>query len=427
MDQLVKLSSINKDTRQRKFFDEMKIVELADSILAHGLLHAVVLRKDVDDLVAGDRRSRAVELIYRKGLTFSYNGVEVPPGFIPVTRVSPADELQFREMELHENIQREDLTWQEESEAHAELHRLRQLQTNGTQTLEQTARELKGERPFSGTDTTALSTDILIADNLGDEDIAKAKSKKEALKILQHKKQKEKNEQLAEKFNLNSQLDHRHQLTHGNAIVELHNMTPEHFDVIITDPPYGVGAHTFGDQTLINHEYDDSFESWQKIMVPFAHESFRVAAAQSHAYVFCDIRNWPTLAEMFREAGWYVWSRPLIWDKGNVGTLPRPQHGPRLCYEAILYAIKGDKETTKVAHDVIRIPATAKPRHAAEKPVDLYVELLSRSVKPGDKIIDPFCGSGPVFPAANRLHLTATGIELEQANIGIASERLEEK
>jgi len=427
MTELISLTHINREQRQRRHFDEMKLVELADSIVKHGLFHAIVLREKDNTLVAGDRRTQAVAIIYRRGESFEYNGLTVPSMTIPATHVSPTDELQFREMELHENLQREDLSWQELASAHAELHELRQLQTAGTQTVKETASELK-KAEARGSDITELSSDILLAQNFNDEDVVRAGNKREALKVLALKKQKEKNIRLAEEFDIEaSNLEHRHTLIHGDAIQAMSEMTPDHFDVIITDPPYGVGADTFGSQTRINHEYDDSFESWRDLMVGLARESYRIAAVESHAYIFCDIRNFFALQTRMELHGWSVWPRPLIWDKGNTGTLPRPEHGPRLVYESILFASKGDKRTTKVGHDIIRVPAGNKPRHAAEKPVDLYIELLSRSIKPGDKILDPFAGSGPVFPAANRLSLTATGIELEEVNIGIASSRLEEK
>jgi len=66
-------------------------------------------------------------------------------------------------------------------------------------------------------------------------------------------------------------------------------------------------------------------------------------------------------------------------------------------------------------------------RHAAEKPVDLYEDLLLRSAKPGNRVLDPCCGAGPIFPAANRLSLYATGIELDPNLGNISLSRFEEK
>lgn len=412
--------------RQRKFFDEMKIVDLAEDIQRTGLLHAVVLQDTTDTLVAGERRLRAIEHIYRTGGTFKYNGQPVEEGYVPVTRVDAKTEIELFEAELSENLAREDLSWQERSAAVAQLHELRMMQTGGGQTITDTAREIKGEDAAGGM-VTDVREDIVLSQFMGDGDVRKAKSKTEAVKIVKKKLQEKKNEELAEAYKQSETLESPHEIIHGEAIEELQKLPDNSIDVILTDPPYGIGADTFGDQTFINHEYDDSFETWMPLMVQLATETFRVAKQEAHAYIFCDPRRFDDLKTYFESEGWYVWPQAFIWDKGNIGTLPRPEHGPRRCYESILYAIKGDRKVNGVYHDVIRIAATAKPRHAAEKPVELYTELLKRSVKPGDSVLDCFAGSGTIFPAANRTLCKAKGIELIEANVGICASRLEEE
>jgi len=64
--------------------------------------------------------------------------------------------------------------------------------------------------------------------------------------------------------------------------------------------------------------------------------------------------------------------------------------------------------------------------HAAQKPVALFKDLLSRSVKPGDRVLDPFGGSGPILPAAHELPCTATLVEIDPASFGIAVKRSRE-
>jgi DNA modification methylase len=63
--------------------------------------------------------------------------------------------------------------------------------------------------------------------------------------------------------------------------------------------------------------------------------------------------------------------------------------------------------------------------HGAQKPVSLYSDLLKRSTRPGDRVLDPFCGTGTIFPAAHPLKVAATGIELEPAYYGIGVKRIE--
>jgi len=83
------------------------------------------------------------------------------------------------------------------------------------------------------------------------------------------------------------------------------------------------------------------------------------------------------------------------------------------------------KPVTRVAPDVITIRTLTGQRRGAEKPASLYLDLLARSVQPGDSVLDPCCGLGPIFPAANELSCRATGIEIDPIAVGYASERLE--
>jgi site-specific DNA-methyltransferase (adenine-specific) len=123
--------------------------------------------------------------------------------------------------------------------------------------------------------------------------------------------------------------------------------------------------------------------------------------------------------------GWRVFNTPLIWVKSG-GMLPLPEHGPRRTYECILYAFRGDRKVTAVYNDVIVISPERETPHPAQKPMLLYYNLLMRSVRPGDKVLDPFCGSGTIFAAANKLQLTATGIELNPAFYALAVGRIKE-
>jgi site-specific DNA-methyltransferase (adenine-specific) len=77
-----------------------------------------------------------------------------------------------------------------------------------------------------------------------------------------------------------------------------------------------------------------------------------------------------------------------------------------------------------VYSDVIRVAAESRKEHAAQKPVSLYVDLLRRSILPGDTVLDPFAGSGTVFPAAKEVACKAIGFELDPASYAIGLGRI---
>lgn len=413
------------ENRQRREFDPKKLQELADSINSKGLLHPPVVRA-VDGryvLVAGERRTRAIKSLHILDIGVICNDTLVPPGFLPVTLLSDLDDFALREAELEENTVRVDLSWQEQAAAVAELHSLRSDQAKAagtTQSLTATASEIMG-KPAEGGQITKVVEALIIADHLHDPDVQKAKSPKEAMKVLRKKAEATHRAKLAESFDTSKT---PHTLIHGDSLVELHNLESGVFDLILTDPPYGVGADTFGDMASTGHEYRDDPEYAKECYAKLAREGYRITKDKAHAYIFCDIRNFLAIALEFQLAGWDVWERPMIWSKKN-GMLPKPDFGPRLTYEAILFASKGSRKVLKVgAADVLEFVTEGKNEHGAQKPVALYSELISRSCYPGDRILDCFVGSGTVFPAANATRTIATGIEISKTYHDLALSRM---
>ncbi len=103
------IESIRRDAAQpRRFFDEAKLTELAESIKAQGVLQPVLVRKDGEGyrLIAGERRWRAAQAAGLK---------EVP------ALVREVSEAQAFELALVENLQRTDLNPIEEAEGYQRL------------------------------------------------------------------------------------------------------------------------------------------------------------------------------------------------------------------------------------------------------------------------------------------------------------------
>lgn len=199
-------------------------------------------------------------------------------------------------------------------------------------------------------------------------------------------------------------------------------------DVILTDPPYGMNAHKFnsgaGKMSNIEHHYDDSYEAWQELMSLWCPLSYQVCKLQAHAYIFCDIDRFHELRELMQDAGWYVFRTPMICVKPGSGRVPLPDQGPRRQWECLLYAIKGKKPVTHIYPDVISTTADEQLSHGAQKPVALYKNLLQRSVRPGDVILDSFGGTGTLIPAAHSFQCKAVVLEQEEEYYATCVERL---
>jgi site-specific DNA-methyltransferase (adenine-specific) len=425
-------SIIISPDRQRREFDPDALIDLANSIQSTGLIHAPVCRITPDGpvLVAGERRLRAMESIFAMGGSVVYNGAKYTDGNVPYTSLGELSPLEAEEAELDENLRRRNLTWQEEASAIARLHKLRQAQAEAsgtTQTLAATVQELE-EQQGRDLNYSEVREKVILANHLNNPDVAKAKTPKDAIKILRKQEETLKNKELAERVGatFNSSV---HTLVNDNCLDWIKTVADFSFDVILTDPPYGMGADDFGDGggKLENseHHYRDDESSWRDLMQRLMPELFRVAKLQAHAYIFCDIDRFHELKAMMEKEGWYVFRTPLINFKPSSGRVPLPEHGPRRQYEICLYAIKGKKPVTAIFSDVITTTLEENLTHGAQKPVALFVDLLKRSVRPGDSVLDCFAGTGTIFPAAHELKVRATGIELEAEYYGIAVKRLE--
>ena len=107
----LKVSEIKLNPFQpRKYFDEQKLNDLAESIKQNGLIQAITVAQINDELIliAGERRLRAHQIA----------GLE----YIDANLLYNITDEKLRELSLIENLQREDLTLIEEANAFRKLN-----------------------------------------------------------------------------------------------------------------------------------------------------------------------------------------------------------------------------------------------------------------------------------------------------------------
>ena len=105
----MKINEIEPNVGQpRKYFNDDKLSQLAESIKLHGIVQPLIVKREEDTykIVAGERRWRAARLA----------GLETVPVII-----KDLSSKQVMEIALIENIQREDLNPIEEAEAYEKL------------------------------------------------------------------------------------------------------------------------------------------------------------------------------------------------------------------------------------------------------------------------------------------------------------------
>lgn len=419
--------------RQRQTFSDESLVDLMNSIEEFGLLHPPVVAKEPGGtfrLIAGERRLRAIKMLSDLGLSYSHSGQKVPLNHIPVTFLSDLDPLSLKEIELHENVKREDLTWQERLMAEAELVELKRLQAERRGEDPPSFREIATDIGYDANAAGMISRHTKIAAMLSDPEVAKAKTISEAEKIVEHKMRAAHHRELAATVGKKT-ADETIKVFNESFQTALDKID-EKFDVIIADPPYGVSAHAMSEQgNRFGRDFDDGEGVFWNLIGDLLFFADHACKSQAHMYIFCSpdmvSRLSSFIADHLDEHSddeWKLWPRPLIWAKGN-GVLPVPNGGPRYTYECILYLRRGGRPTTKVDSDVIFCRMEEKSLHPDAKPVDLYINLLSRSAVPGDRICDPCAGSGPALVAARTLNLYATLCEKSELYYGAILKRME--
>ena len=199
-------------------------------------------------------------------------------------------------------------------------------------------------------------------------------------------------------------------------------------DLMLTDPPYGVGWQSgYREQKfpILTGDDDCTLDVVNTIgsMLPSLKEN-------RHMYIFgnFDFSSLPSLER----------SCELIWDKAicGMGNLEIPW-GPQ--HERITFAIykpikrqrlNGALSVRLRKGSIIRVPrlnADAVINHPTEKPVLLLRQLIESSSVIGDLVLDPFMGVGSTLVAARIEGRKAIGIEIEERYCEIAAQRLAQR
>lgn len=422
---IIPLDHIEVQKRQRTTVSPAHITDLKQSILDNTNIHPPVCRPHPDKkdhwiLIVGECRLKAIRLIAAERKEYKCGDFPIPPGSIGIHTLSDLFADEVFSVELAENVHRENLSWQDRAAAYAELHTMR-LRDNPQQTLVDTKKELiEMGAPFKlTTNASEIRESQVIADHLNDPKISNARNAREALALI-YKKEEEKIQAVLVKRQLLTLTEKPLiEIRHGDLFKILPNLATNQFDLMCADPPYGIGASAggFRARSVHHHNYDDTPQNAQAIAQCILTEGFRVTKPRANLFMFCDIDLFGWLRDAASNMGWTPFRRPLIWQKSeSEGLAPWGSLGPRITTEFIFYATKGQRGMTASPVDWFaerRVPRNER-LHAAEKPVDLLKRLIELTTLPGDRILDPCCGSGSTLVAAKELQRGGLGIEQDE-------------
>lgn len=194
----------------------------------------------------------------------------------------------------------------------------------------------------------------------------------------------------------------------------LKQMEDNSIDLILTDPPYGIGNDKIlGKNAKEDKRYGDFTWDNDRISKVVLKEIFRVSKNQI-------IFGFEHLSDILPQSrGVYVWDKrvkdnyknnfadcELIWTSFDK---------PAKLIRHIWYGfIRDNKSVCEGYH------------HPTQKPLEVIRQLIIKHSKEGDLICDPFMGSGTTAVVCKQLKREFIGFELEQKYIDIANERLQQ-
>lgn len=193
----------------------------------------------------------------------------------------------------------------------------------------------------------------------------------------------------------------------------------KYFDLVLTDPPFGMSFQSGHRETEHKKIANDDNLLW---LPDFIKELHRVTKDDAHIYMFCShhfVEVFKIELQKYRKV-----KNILIWEKNNTGMGDLfGDYAPK--YEMILFCSNGERKLNDGRDsNIIKATRTQNELHPTQKPTDLMEFLLKKSMQNGDKVFDPFMGSGTTAVACQSLGIDWCGCELESDYVAIANKRL---
>jgi DNA modification methylase len=191
------------------------------------------------------------------------------------------------------------------------------------------------------------------------------------------------------------------------------------FDLVVTDPPYGVDYNDTWDKIDNFHP-----EAWLKSILPHLADEYNL-------FWFCSPTMSAGLEGLFNKYDLPIQSR-IVWHRRNMAMGSASKYKFIDTWEMILHVgnreLNFPVEWSEAWFDVqtFAVPQTNftdKKLHPTQKPEALIQRLIEFGSYPGDVILDPFAGSGTagVVTPDNR---ECVLIEKEEGYVGLIEGRL---
>tara|TARA_R100001086_G_scaffold151505_3_gene80536 strand:- start:396 stop:1784 length:1389 start_codon:yes stop_codon:yes gene_type:complete len=366
-------------------------------------------------LIAGGRRMSAA---LQCGL------VDIP------CRIYPSDlsDLDYREIELMENVSRKELSWQERVMLTEEIDRLKKERYGESHGSEE-GHSASDTAKLLGVSHMTVSREKKLAEGIkryGDK-LTTAKNQSEALRLVKRLERQDQDTKVLVKYksDVESNVDQvkmvlGNSYKHDDFFQGAEYMPSEAYHFVEIDPPYGINLKNIkrgADTGTIENYNEIAEEMYPDFLTKLMETVERLMFPYSWVACWCGFQWMETVMSCMREVGLEVCPIPGAWIKGTVGQTNQPETRLGSAYEIFVYARKGQailrqQGRTNTFHYPPVTPDTKI--HPTERPIELMVEIIKTFKAPEGRVLTPFAGSGNTLLAASNLGSSGTGFDLSE-------------
>jgi modification methylase len=240
----------------------------------------------------------------------------------------------------------------------------------------------------------------------------------------------------------------------GDCVAEMTKLAAQSVDLVFADPPYNLqlaGDLKRPDDSRVDAVDDD----WDKFASFSAYDDFtrawvaacrRVMKPSATLWVIGSYHNIFRVGAVLQDLGFWILN-DIVWRKSN----PMPNfRGRRFtnAHETMIWAtrdaatrnytfnyeaLKAGNEDVQMRSDWFIPLCTGEERlkggdgkklHPTQKPEALLARVILAASRPGDLVLDPFCGTGTTGAVARRLHRHFIGVERDAGYAAAAETRI---
>src|SRR5437773_11559705 len=240
----------------------------------------------------------------------------------------------------------------------------------------------------------------------------------------------------------------------GDCVAEMWKLPAGSVDLVFADPPDNLQLK--GDLKRPDESHVDAVnDDWDKFSSFSAYDDFtrawllacrRVMKPAATLWVIGSYHNIYRVGALIQDLGFWILN-DVVWRKSN----PMPNfRGRRFtnAHETLIWAAREPNargytfnyEALKAGNDDVQVRSDwtiplctgeerlkggdGKKLHPTQKPQALLARVILASSRPGDLVLDPFCGTGTTGAVAKRLGRRFIGIEREKTYAAAARARI---